>query len=102
MVQGLFVRRVERLKDLLELGLNSVTVELVFCWIVSILYVFLYVSSISSELDKFVSGSHVLSLDPYPFHLVRYRIVLPLRLCARIASTSYSSCPSIKSGGGLM
>ena len=36
------------------------------------LCVFLYSSSISSELSKFSSGSHVLSLDPYPFHFVRY------------------------------
>jgi hypothetical protein len=46
--------------------------------------------------------THELSEDGYPFHLIRYWC-LRLRPCLQsemISSTSYSSLPSIRSGGG--
>ena len=89
-----------RLDDCLELGLDRVVLDLFDGS--SNLCVFLYSSKISSELDRFLSGSHVSSLDPYSFHLTRYSIPFPFRQCVRIVSTSYSSSVPINSGGGLM
>ena len=51
-------------------------------------------------LPRFLSGFHVSSAVEYPFHLIR-KVQRPgFPLCLRIASTSYSSSLSIRSGGG--
>ena len=51
-------------------------------------------------LLRFLSGSQVSSAVEYPFHLIRKVWQPALPLCLRTASTSYSSSPSIRSGGG--
>ena len=55
---------------------------------------------VSSGARTLPTGSQVLSLSGYPFHLIRYWSLLFRRRWARIASTSYCSSPSIMSGGG--
>jgi hypothetical protein len=57
---------------------------------------------VSSGAWTLVTGSQVLSLFGYPFHLIRYWSLLLCHRWARIASTSYCSSPSIMSGGGRM
>jgi hypothetical protein len=49
----------------------------------------------------FLTGSHILSLSGYPFHLIRYWSLHQLCQWAQMASTSYCSSPLITSGGGL-
>ena len=51
-------------------------------------------------LPRFLSGSQVSSAVEYPFHLIRKVRRLGFPLCPRTASTSYSSSPPIRSGGG--
>ena len=92
-------KQVERLSCFLERGLNRVRLDLGWGpWCNPC--VFLYSSSISSALSRFDAGSQVSSLDPYPFHLIRYRYDRLKGLCVMIASTSYWFSPSITSGGG--
>src|SRR6202012_2161997 len=57
--------------------------------------------SASSACRSFQS-THWLSESGYPFHLIRYWTLrpLPYLLASRTRSTSYSSSPSIRSGGG--
>ena len=62
---------------------------------------FLYASRISEAFSKFSIGSHEFLEDGYPFHLTRYWCPRPWGLCPTIASTLYSSSPSIKSSGGI-
>jgi hypothetical protein len=59
-------------------------------------------SRVSSGAWTLPTGSQVLSLSGYPFHLIRYWSLLFRHRWARIASTSYCSSPSIMSGGGRM
>ncbi len=60
-----------------------------------------YLWRMSTQWVKRVMGSHVESLAAsYPTHLTRKFIFLRRNLCPRIASTSYSSCPSTMSGPG--
>ena len=47
------------------------------------------------------AGSQELSPAPRPFHLTRYWSWRRYRRLSRISSTSYSSSPLIRSGGGL-
>ena len=61
-------------------------------------------SAITSSACKSSQSTHWFSDSGYPFHLTRY---CTLRPCPnlhnwRISSTSYSSSPSIRSGGGLV
>ena len=60
--------------------------------------------NISSASSACMSSqfTHWLSESGYPFHLTRYCTLRPLpwRLESRTFSTSYSSAPSIRSGGG--
>ena len=51
-------------------------------------------------LLRFLSGSQVSSAVEYPFHLIRNVWWPGIPLCPRTALTSYSSSPSIRSGGG--
>jgi len=57
---------------------------------------------VSSGAWTLPTGSQVLSLSGYPFHLIRYWSLRLRHRWARIASTSYCSSPSIMSGGGRM
>ena len=47
------------------------------------------------------ASSQELSPAPYPFHLTSYFLLFVFPLWARMASISYSSSPSMTSGGGL-
>ena len=61
-------------------------------------------SAITSSACRLSQSTHWFSDSGYPFHLTRYCTLCPfpnLRDC-RISSTSYSSSPSIRSGGGLV
>ena len=51
-----------------------------------------------------VALTHWFSESGYPFHLIRYclHLVLPNCRWSRIFLTSYSSSPSINSGGGCV
>src|SRR5258708_35764453 len=62
----------------------------------------LYSFRISSAFVKFFSGSQLLYDVSYPFHFTKYWSLLPLFWYASMASTSYSSLPSMRSGGGLV
>src|SRR5258707_11922124 len=62
----------------------------------------LYSFRISSTFVKFFSGSQLLYDISYPFHFTKYWSLLLLFWYASMASTSYSSSPSMRSGGGLM
>jgi hypothetical protein len=59
-------------------------------------------SRVSSGAWTLLTGSQVLSLSGYPFHLIRYWSLWFHHRWARIASTLYCSSPSIMSGGGHM
>ena len=66
---------------------------------------FLWKSLISSLAFLTASaGSHELSDSGYPFHLIKYCRVFqrPKRRDLIIFSTSNSSCPSMRSGGGFV
>ena len=56
----------------------------------------------SSGAWMFSAGSQLLCAVEYPFHLIKYCFFFqhPYVHCPRICSTSYSSSPSIMSGGG--
>src|SRR5258705_12404625 len=62
----------------------------------------LYSFRISSTFVKLFSGSQLLYDVSYPFHFTKYWSLLLLFWYASMASTSYSSSPSMRSGGGLM
>ena len=66
----------------------------------SVSRVILYSVTSGWALPRFLSGSQVSSAAEYPFHLIRNMRRPGLPLCLRTASTSYSSSPSIRSGGG--
>jgi hypothetical protein len=57
-------------------------------------------SRVSSGAWTLSTGSQVLSLSGYPFHLIRYWSLRFHCRWAQMASTSYCSSPSIMSGGG--
>ena len=61
-------------------------------------------SAILSSVCKSSQSTHWFSDMGYPFHLTRYCTLRPLPCFRdwRISSTSYSSSPSIRSGGGLV
>ena len=61
-------------------------------------------SAIISSTCKSSQLTHWLSDSGYPFHLMRYCTLRPLPNFRdwRISSTSYSSSPPIRSGGGLV
>ena len=50
---------------------------------------------------RFVSDSQVFSVEEYPFQDTRYVHRPGDPQCERISATSYSSSPSISSGGGF-
>ena len=60
-------------------------------------------SAKASSACKSSQSTHWFSESGYPFHLTRYCTLRPLLnfLDCRISSISYSSSPSIRSGGGL-
>ena len=65
---------------------------------------FLLKSAIASSACKSSQSTHWFSDSGYPCHLTRYCTLRPfpnLHDC-KISSTSYSSSPSIRSGGGLV
>jgi hypothetical protein len=59
-------------------------------------------SQVSSGAWTLLTGSQVLLLSGYPFHLIRYWSLQFRHWWARITSISYCSSPSIMSGGGRM
>ena len=61
-------------------------------------------SAITLSACKLSQSTHWFSDSRYPFHLTRYCTLHPFpNFCdCRISSTSYSSSPSIRSGGGLV
>ena len=61
-------------------------------------------SAIISSACKSSQSTHWFSDSGYPLHLTRYCTLRPLPNFHdwRISSTSYSSSPSIRSGGGLV
>lgn len=65
-------------------------------------WAFLYAVRMVCAFDRFDDGSHEFSEVGYPSHLIRYWRRDPFPRCASIASTSNSSSPSIRSGGGSL
>ena len=61
-------------------------------------------STRASSTCKLSQSTHWFSESGYPFHLIRYCTLccLPNFHNCKISSTSYSSSPSIRSGGGLI
>ena len=61
-------------------------------------------SAIASSACKLSQSTHWFSDSGYPFHLTRYCTLRPFPNFRdrRISLTSYSSSPSIRSGGGLV
>ena len=62
---------------------------------------FLYSQRVDFECFKFRSGFHKSSLAENPFHLIRKEQWEGGPQWHRIFSISYSSSPSIRSGGGF-
>jgi len=62
----------------------------------------LYTERRLAACTRCVSGSQESSADEYPFHRTRYDLFLAEPQWESIASTLYSSSPSIRSGGGLV
>ena len=65
---------------------------------------FILKSAIISSACRSFQSTHWFSDSGYPFHLTRYCTLRPLPNLHdwRTSSTSYSSSPSIRSGGGLV
>ena len=61
-------------------------------------------SAKASSACKSFQSTHWFSDSGYPFHLIRYCTLrcLPIFHDCRTSSTSYSSSPSIRSGGGFV
>ena len=83
--------------------LNSVLFPLAFMCKTAAGFFFLK-SAIALSACKSSQSTHWFSDSGYPFHLTRYCTLCPFpnRLDCKISSTSYSSSPSIRSGGGLV
>ena len=60
----------------------------------------LYVVRADLACFKFYSGIQESSLTEYPFHQIRNECLVGVLRWCRIFLTSYSSSPSIRSGGG--
>ena len=91
------------LSDMGSLLLDSVSLPSAFMCDITAGFFFLK-SAITSSACKSSQSTHWFSDSGYPFHLTRYCTLHPLpNFCdCRISSTSYSSSPSTRSGGGLV
>ena len=86
-----------------ELLSSSVSMTPLLICVITSGFFFLKSASASSAC-KSSQSTHWLSDSGYPFHLTKYCTLHPLpNFCdCRTSSTSYSSSPSIRSGGGLV
>ena len=72
------------------------------CSFLYILFCCLYFFNRVWACRRFVLGSQVFSAEEYPFQDTRYVRRPGDPRCERMLATSYSSSPSISSGGGFM